>query len=863
MRVAAFGPHNEGPEAARPRFTTGCMARTLLAIYPQSARRYDEMLLADGAVGPHWRQFFIHLDSVAPDEMRRRLEFVDRRIQENGVTYNVYADPNGSDRPWALDPVPLIIPPAEWAQVSAAVNQRARLFNAILADIYGEQTLLAEGLLPPALVYGQHGYLWPCRGIKPPGGVWLHNYAVDLARAPNGRWWVIADRTQAPSGAGYALENRLVVSRVFPEMFRDLHVQHLADFFRDQLDGLTALAPVDGDEQPHIVLLTPGPYNETYFEHAYLARYLGFPLVEGQDLTVRGETVYLKTLRGLKRVHVILRRQDDDYCDPLELRGDSALGIPGLINVARAGRVVIANALGSGLLASGALMGFLPAICRHLLGEKLAMPSVATWWCGEKPALEYVKENFDDLVIKPAYPTQRMDPIFGHELEGEARAEMLRRIEARPHAYVAQEMVELSQAPTWSRAHERRLLARPVGLRAYAVSTADGYSVMPGGLARVATGANARIISMQRGGASKDAWVLSDGPVSDFTLLKPSIGVRDLVRAGANLSSRVVENLFWLGRYSERFDDSARMLRVALGRLVEASGEKSPAVVSSMELAKVLGILPTPEEDDEVKEGSDHVLLEAIYDPAQPGSLAGNIRNLMWSATHVRERLSIDHWHSLNRLQREQQGAQKIHPSLPEAIVFLDRVLGVSSSLTGFAMDNMTRDDGWRFLIIGRRLERLSFFAQAISNFLRMESTRGAGCLEWLLELADSIITYRSRYSRQPELLPVIDLLVFDDSNPHGVIFQASVLSRYLERMARELGATFDGKLVLALEALRQFDLERLEHLQFADCHDCSACIELADRLDELNAAAVQLSDALGMRYFTHVGDVSRQTMAL
>lgn len=839
------------------------MARTLLAIYPNSSRRYDEMLTAEGAVRPHWRQFFIHLDSVAPDEMHRRLDFVDRRIQENGVTYNVYADPSGADRPWALDPLPLIISAEEWAEVSAAVAQRATLLNAILADLYGEQKLLAEGLLPPALVYGQHGYLWPCQGIKPAGGTWLHQYAVDLARSPDGRWWVIADRTQAPSGAGYALENRLIVSRVFPEMFRDLHVQHLADFFRDQQDGLNALAPVEGDEQPHIVLLTPGPYNETYFEHAYLARYLGFPLVEGQDLTVRGETLYLKTLRGLKRVHVVLRRQDDDYCDPLELRGDSALGIPGLLNVARAGRVVIANALGSGLLSSGALMGFLPAICRKLLGEELAMPSVGTWWCGEKPALEYVRENFDDLVIKPAYPTQRMDPVFGHELKGEARAEMLRRIEARPHAYVAQEMVNLSQGPTWSRSHERRLLARPVGLRAYAVSSVDGYSVMPGGLARVATGANARIISMQRGGASKDAWVLTNGPVSEFTMLKPSVGVRDLVRAGANLSSRVVENLFWLGRYSERFDDSARMLRVALSRVVESGGEKTPAVASAMELALLLGILPKPEEDTEITEGSEHVLLEAIYDPNQPGSLAGNIRNLMWSATHVRERLSLDHWHSLNRLQREQQAALKTHPTLTEAIAFLDRVLGVSSSLTGFAMDNMTRDDGWRFLIIGRRLERLSFLTNAIANFLSMPSTRGPGCLEWLLELTDSIITYRSRYSRLPEMLPVLDLLVFDDSNPHGVIFQAGVLARYLDRMARELEEYSESTLPEVLERLRAFDLGRLEDLQFSLARADNACQELAGLLRELDGAAIQLSDWLGMRYFTHVGDVSRQTMAL
>jgi uncharacterized circularly permuted ATP-grasp superfamily protein/uncharacterized alpha-E superfamily protein len=839
------------------------MARTLLAIYPQSARRYDEMLSSDGEVRPHWRKFFDHLDAVAPEDMRQRLEFVDRRIQENGVTYNVYADPSGSDRPWALDPLPLIIAPDEWAKVSAAVGQRAKLLNAMLADLYGDQTLLSEGLLPPSLVFGQHGYLWPCRGIKPIGGTWLHNYAVDLARSPDGQWWVIADRTQAPSGAGYALENRLVVSQVFPEMFRELHVQHLADFFHDQQDGLAALAPVEGDEQPHIVLLTPGPYNETYFEHAYLSRYLGFPLVEGQDLTVRGETLYLKTLRGLERVHVVLRRQDDGYCDPLELRGDSALGIPGLLNVIRAGRVAIANALGSGLLASGALMGFLPAICRKLLGEELAMPSVGTWWCGEKPALDYVRENFDDLVIKPAYPTQRMDPVFGYELKGEARAEMLHRIEARPHAYVAQEMVNLSQGPTWSRSHERRLIARPVGLRAYAVATVDGYSVMPGGLARVATGSNTRIISMQRGGSSKDAWVLTDGPVSEFTMLKPSIGVRDLVRAGANLTSRVVENLFWLGRYSERFDDSARMLRVALSRVVEAGGGKTPAVASAMELALILGILPKPEEDSPIVEGSEHVLLEAIYDPKQPGSLASNIRSLMWSATHVRERLSLDHWHSLNRLQREQQAALKIHPTLTEAIAFLDRVLGVSSSLTGFAMDNMTRDDGWRFLIIGRRLERLCFLANAISNFLSMPATRGPGSLEWLLELTDSIITYRSRYSRSPELLPVLDLLVFDDSNPHGVLFQASVLARYLDRMARELGETSESNLPDVLNRLRKFDMEKLVHLQFSDCQVCAPCAQLAALLKELEGAAIQLSEWLGMRYFTHVGDVSRQTMAL
>jgi uncharacterized alpha-E superfamily protein len=425
-------------------------------------------------------------------------------------------------------------------------------------------------------------------------------------------------------------------------------------------------------------------------------------------------------------------------------------------------------------------------------------------------------------------------------------------------------MVNLSQAPTWSRAHERRLIARPLGLRAYAaVNAAGDYSVMPGGLTRVAAGANERIISMQRGGASKDTWVLTKGQVSEFTMLKPSVTVRDLVRAGANLSSRVVENLFWLGRYSERFDDSARLLRVALARLVDAGGERTPAVASVLELAQRLGVLPKPEEDAPTEAGGEHVLLEAIYDPKQPGSLAGTIRNLMWSATHVRERLSLDHWHSLNRLQREQQAAQKKHPTLTEAIAFLDRVLVISSSLNGFAMDNMTRDDGWRFLIIGRRLERLSFFGQAIAHFLRMPSARVPGSLEWLLELADSIITYRSRYSRLPELLPVVDLLIFDESNPHSVLFQAGVLGRYLDRMARELAADPEAPLLEASEALRQFPLESLEHLQFSHCQACAPCELLASRLVALDAAAGQLSDQLGMRYFTHVGDISRQTMAL
>lgn len=840
------------------------MARTLLSIYPDDTGRYDEMLAPGAVVRPHWQQLFAHLDGASPEQMRHRQAFVSRRIQENGVTYNVYADPKGADRPWELDLLPLIIPADEWRGIATAVAQRARLLNAVLADLYGPQDLLAAGLIPPALIYGHSGYLWPCRHVRQPGGTYLHFYAVDLARSPDGRWWAIADRSQAPSGAGYSLENRLIISRVFPELFRDMNVEHLAGFFRSLQESLAAQAPSEG-EKPFIVLLTSGPYNETYFEHAYLARYLGFPLVEGHDLTVRGEKVFLKTLDGLKRVHAILRRQDDDFCDPLELRGDSALGIPGLLQAVRAGKVLVANALGSGVVESGALLGFLPAISEHLLGEPLQMPSIATWWCGEGPARDYTRQHLDELVLKSTFPSRRFAPIFGADLKGREREAVLARLETQPQDYVAQELVNLSQAPTWSRGHDRRLLARAMGLRVYAAATPQGYVVMPGGLTRVAGGPHARLISMQWGGSSKDTWVLSEGPVSTFSLLKRSIGTKDLVRGGRSLSSRVVENLFWLGRYSERCDSTVRFLRVALARLIDAGGKPGPALNSAMEVAVGLGLVPLRRsEPDAPALPLAERLTRAVLDEDWPTGLAANLRRLQWCATQVRERLSLDHWHAINRLLKELQETRPERAELGEVLALLDHSLLSFASLAGFTMDNMTRDDGWRFHILGRRLERLHFLAGAVARFLLLEGAeraQGQGGLEWLLELADSTITYRSRYVSQPELLPVIDLVVLDDSNPHSVAFQAQVALRYLERLSRELGGEAPEDLADLLQRLRDTDLSCFEGDRCGGCSGCDACEHLAEQLQSLAAVVGDISDRLARRHFTHVGDISRQIL--
>ncbi|HSF48239.1 MAG TPA: circularly permuted type 2 ATP-grasp protein, partial [Burkholderiales bacterium] len=414
------------------------MVASSFASYVPQAERYDEVFGRDGRPRPHWKQLVQATLRARRPELSRRADIIRRAVEQDGVTYNIYADPKGADRPWEVDQLPLIISTEEWRLLAKAVQQRARLLNTVLADLYGPGRLLAEGLLPPAIIHGHHNYLWPCCDIEPFGGTFLHLYGCDLARSPDGRWWVIADRTQGPSGAGYAVQNRLIVTPLHGRLFRSLGVQRLAGFFRTLQQRLAALAPT-GSEAPFIALLTPGPYNETYFEHVFLARYLGFALVEGSDLTVRDNRVYLKTLEGLKRVHVLLRRLDDEYCDPLSLRADSALGVPGLLGAARAGHVAIANALGAGVLETPALLGFLPAICQALLGEALELPSIATWWCGEAPALDHAIRRLPELVIKPAFPSMKLEPTFGHSLDQSGRDALAQRMRATPHAFVAQE----------------------------------------------------------------------------------------------------------------------------------------------------------------------------------------------------------------------------------------------------------------------------------------------------------------------------------------------------------------------------------------------------------------------------------------
>ncbi len=827
--------------------------------YPLNSDRYDEVFEAQGRPRRHWTRLAQAARRASRTALSRRASMIRRAVEQDGVTYNVYGDPKGTDRPWEVDLLPFVIAAEEWQSLSKAVAQRARLLNLVLADLYGANRFLAEGLIPPAIIHGHHNYLWPCRGIEPPGGTFLHLYACDLARSPDGRWWVIGDRTQGPSGAGYAVQNRLIVTPLYENIFQSLGVQRLANFFRTLQQQLAALAPIDG-EAPLVALLTPGPYNETYFEHVFLARYLGFPLVEGSDLTVRDNHVYLKTLQGLKRVHAILRRLDDEYCDSAFLRTDSTLGVAGLISAARAGNVLIANALGSGVLESPALLGFLPAICQSLLGEPLALPSVATWWCGEAPALEHVIDHLPELVIKPAFASMKLEPTFGHELDSAGRAAMAERLRATPHAFVAQEWVRLSQAATWSNDNQQ-FEPRVVGLRLYATANGDRYDVMPGGLARIAPESAVEVITMQRGGSSKDVWVFGDGATPWQSLLVPRIGARNIVRDGFYSPSRAVENLFWMGRYAVRVENIGRLLRSVGQRLAESDPAHSETV-------KVLTLLADKARLREpvanasslapaTKKWPDSVGPEWVIamagDPQVLSGIPANTARLHYCATQLRGRMSIDHWRTVQRLAHLHEPAPQ---SLEATLAVLDHTIPVCTALAGYAFDDMTRDDAWRFLVMGRHLESMAFLSAAAMLVLELPEEDCDAVLGASLEIGNVSMTYRARYQRHPELLPVLDLLVLDEANPHSVYFQLAALGSHLQQVGSRLGFRPVNDPASLLQALRGFDLAEFEHLHMSHGGPLAALLAACER------CAYGLSDELTQRFFIHAGEQLQTSVA-
>jgi uncharacterized circularly permuted ATP-grasp superfamily protein/uncharacterized alpha-E superfamily protein len=847
----------------------------LSSTWPYRANRgfHDEMMTADGEIRPHWRGLVNLLNQVGPEGLAVRWQEGRRLIHDNGVTYNVYGDPQSTERPWPLDPVPLMLNGDEWGKIEVAIIQRATLFNQMLADIYGPQQLLRQRKYPSELVFPHPGFLRPCCGAPLPGGIHLHSYAADIARSPDGHWWVLADRLQAPSGAGYALENRLVSGRVLPDLFRAENVRRLAPFFQSYRDTLRSLAPKR--ENPRIVLLTPGPYNETYFEHAFLARYLGYTLVEGGDLTVRNGCVYMKTLGGLLPVDVIVRRQDDTYCDPLELRSDSMLGVAGLVQAVMSGNVAVANALGSGLLESAAPAAFVPALCKHLLGEELKMPSIATWWCGDPATREWVADHLTNVVIKPATPNLDFEPIFGPKLSLREREGLMARIKANPGAYVAQEQVSLSTVPM---ARDGVLHTRHLVVRVFAVASGDTYIVMPGGLSRITASLDSLVVSMQHGGGSKDTWVLADAAPPQFSLLRKAAGPLPVSRATFDLPSRMADNLYWLGRYLERFEGNVRTVRAVLPRLYQDADPVSSAALAVCRQVLVgsgyLGGKAARGQTDSARSGpakpdepgddgdpdptaarpplAESEVLSLIANRDQRRSLRSGVAEIRRVAWLLRDRISADAWRVLKHLDQEFTATPPPEPlRVSWAQDLLDRSVISLSAFSGLATENMTRGHGWRFLDMGRRLERGVQTVKLIRHGFGLETLPGDAELATVLEIADSSMTYRSRYlnSMQPDL--VLDLLLLDEGNPRSAAFQVSKLRKHVDRLPEShppSGIPKEARLSLSM--LTSIQLAEASELIHADALGRLAALD--QFTGRLLADLLSLSDALARVYFTH-----------
>ncbi len=819
--------------APRPPGPSLGWTRQLVEAYKPLPGAFDELKRADGTLRAPWDRFFGELGRMEPGQFAESLAAADRHLRDSGVFYRVYDDPTGTERPWPLSPLPLLLSSAEWARLSKGVIQRARLAEAVLKDVYGPGRLVEGGILPAAAVSGSPDFLRPLVGVEPVGGRHLRLYAVDIGRGPDGDWWVLSDRTQAPSGAGYALENRIALSRALPDIARTLNVERLASFFqtfRDELSHLNARA------EARVALLTPGPLNETYFEHAYLARYLGFLLVEGADLTVRDGAAYVRTVSGLKRVDVIWRRLDGDFADPLELRTTSRLGVPGLVQAIREGEVVSANALGSGMMEARALMGFMPALARHVLGEDLALPNLATWWCGQARERTFVSDNLDRLALAPAFEPKLAAlggarQAVGDGLSAADRTHLRALIDRRGMDLVGQELVKLSTTPVWV---DGRLEPRPFVLRLFLAAVGeDDWTVMPGGFCRISGSNDPRFVSLQQGASVSDVWVLSDAPVPETSLLPRPDKVR-LRRTTGTLPSRAADNLFWLARYLERTEGTLRLTRALLGRVIDPGAGAEPIVGALIDMLVSAGALPVQKGP---RQTPAQLAVNVFTDARAIGGLPSLTAMARNAAAVIRDRLAPDAFQAVGQIARdfEALAGRRLPPAT--ALDISNAALRHVAAFAGLASENMNRAMGWRFLELGRRIER----AAATARFARKLADEDAppGALDLMLELGDSQITYRTRYVMTALRHPVLDLLVLDEGNPRSVAFQAARIVEHLETLPMTV---IDGRPVALLRMARRLlgslSITTVEELPLS-------------RLDELVNELYALSEAIGQRFFT------------
>jgi len=832
---------------------TNTTISTWTAGYFSNQALLDECFGANGEVKEHWKRILANVDKFSDHELKNREQELLKLLQENGVTYNVYNDSNGLNRPWLLDSIPVIISKVDWRALEKGMKQRAYVLNKLLEDLYGERTLLKEGIIPPELIYAHSGFLRPCDKIKLPGEHQLVFYAADLSRGPDGKVWVLRDRTQAPSGMGYALENRSALNRVLPELFKEHHVTKLGGFFNNMMQAFIKVAPM-GKEQPRIVLLTPGPRNETYFEHAFLAYNLGFTLVQGEDLVVRDGFVWIKTVHGLEKVDIILRRVDDSFCDPLELREDSQLGIPGLLEVIRKGNVAVVNPLGSSILENTGLMAFMHHIFHHFIQEDPIFPMVATWWCGQPREMNYVLDHLDELVVKKIDRTTGSETIIGHTLAQAQKDDLRRRIKAQPYLYVGQEAVNLSTSPVFANG---KLEPRYTVLRSFMVAAPDGYEIMPGGLTRCSPEKGSLIVSNQEGGISKDTWVevppkITGAPVVHHVELNQK----------ALLPSRAAENLFWVGRYTQRIVRTSRFIRIALRNLSQTGYVYNDQETEALEallstVTHVTGTYPgfIDEEQQLTVESILTEIHQLICNPDKVGGIMHNVNNLLRATYAVRDKWSVDNWRIIDEIENVKRRLELLEPeNIRHVFSLLDQLnMGLLSFLES-NRQSMYRGDGWMMYRIGQFIEEIQIELTQYRSLLTFETNETAEfqILEALLVSNQSLSNYRSVYRTYFDIAPALDLLFLNKQNPISILSQLEQLVKYLDQLPqKDKGVHHNEISNLAFECYSKVRLIDVDKLLEVD-PETGIRMGLDALCKSLNEQIMNLSVKISAAYFSH-----------
>ena len=823
---------------------------SVFSSYSPTPGVYDEAVDADGNVRPHWQELFAKLDGIGMAELQRRWENAQQDTAADGATFHPHEADGEGARPWVLDALPFLLPEHDWRELSEGLGQRAILLDHILRDLLGPQVLLREKILPPEVLFGSPAYHPAFHGLRPAGRRQLDVYGADVSRGPSGTWFVTGDRTRTVSGLGYALENRVVASRMLSQVFRLSRVRRLAEFFVALKEMVRIEAP-RSQENPQVVLWTEGPSAPRYFEDAYLARYLGYTLVEGGDLAVRANRLRLKTLGGLQPVEVVLRRLDDALCDPVELRPDSTSGVSGILGVLRARNVAMVNTPGSSIVEAPVLLPFLRTACRILLDADLKIPSLATWWCGQEKERAYVLEHLDELIVRPAFPPATAAVWRPERMSAEDKAELVAAIQARPADYVAQQAPARSTTPVWN---PSGVESWPLALRTFLVAREDTYVRMPGGLARVAPDPALLDHTVSSGERSQDVWILSEGPVDTASLLTPPGEMIALRRGGAELPSRVADNLFWLGRSVEGAEGTARLLRTLFATVADDALEAPalPFLLSALADAEAIDRADFYAMDSSELMRTATSVAPVVFDPARPGSLRARILETQRIASLVRDRVSVDAWRIVQRLE-EVSRLPRWRVGTYESTRMLERVIRELASLAGLVNESMTRAPAWRFLDLGRRIARAWHTARLVGATLVPPASDDRALLEAVLSTADSLMTYRSRYMATLQAGPVIDLLLTDDTNPRSIGYQLTAVVDHVAELPRDdTQAALGPEQRLALSLQNSVRLADPAELMRSDADGRRVALErLMQRLVE---QLPRLSDALSSRFLTHAG---------